>query len=81
MSDFLIYSETRCPVFVYVPRTSHHTKINTILMRFYESLQIGELEQAVTMLDLGIKQNIQPAVFKFNIGVAYLLQKRYLEAV
>ena len=41
----------------------------------------GELDQAMTTLDQGMKEQQDLDVFKLNAGVAYLLKQQYLEAV
>jgi len=55
MSDFLAYSETRSPIFLFTPG-KQSSKANTILRRFKQTLEAGELEQAMIMLDLGMKE-------------------------
>ena len=58
MKDFLVFSETRSPIFVYdPPKSCSPTRITLILQRFKECIELGELEQAMGLLDLGIKQN------------------------
>jgi hypothetical protein len=73
MSDFLVYSETLSPIFLFTPG-KQSSKANTILRRFKLSLEAGELEQAMILLELGMKEEQDVHGYKLNAGVAYLLK-------
>ena len=81
MKEFLVYSESCSPIFLFNPRNCAPTKVTKIFERFKECLEAGQLEQAQTMLDLGMKWKQSTHAFKFNAGVTYLLAHQYLEAV
>lgn len=81
MSDFLVYSETQSPIFIYHPMSAPASKVTRIFLRFKQCLRAGQLDQAMTMLDLGMKWKQHLHAFKFNAGVTYLLSQQYLEAV
>ena len=44
MSDFLVYSETRSPIFIYNPKSAPASKVTRIFTRFKECLQAGQLD-------------------------------------
>ena len=73
MQDFTTFSETRSPIFIYDPEGCAQTRITLILQRFKECIEAGELEQAMSLLDLGMRLNQFLPIFKFNVGVTYLL--------
>ena len=81
MQDFLVFSETRSPIFIYDPNPCAPSRASLIFKKFKEYVESYELEQASNILDLGIKQKQFLPAFKFNVGVTYLLSERYLEAI
>lgn len=56
MQEFLVYSQTQCPIFIFDPSDCAPTRATLIFSRFKECIEIGELEQASSMINLGMKQ-------------------------
>ena len=81
MQGLLGRPDLRSPLFISQPRYPEKTKSHAYLLKFAEHLDFGELSQAMDILSLGLKECRQTSVYQFNMGVAFLLSRRYLEAV
>ena len=81
MQELLGYSDVQSPLFISQPRYPKKTKSHAYLLKFAEHLDFGEFNQAIDILALGLKECRQTSIYQFNMGVAFLLSQRYLEAV
>lgn len=68
------------PLFIYVPDTPIKSKLHFFLLKFKEAISIGDLNRAMSYLDKGLKIAPHAIPFKMNVGVVFILQKRFLEA-